>query len=284
MSISGNAKLAGIMGWPVGHSLSPRLHAYWIAEHKLDAAYVPLPVRREDFAPAVALLSKLGFRGLNVTIPHKQAAFALAAEHDVAAAATGAVNTLLFEDGRIIGRNTDVAGFVGMLRDGGLSSLSGRSVTVLGAGGAARAAIHALKELNAARIAIANRTPANAEELAQYFRGSKSDIEPLPWNKAVERLATTNLLVNTTSLGMAGQPALELELSALPQTAIVADIVYRPLETPLLAAARKRGLKTIDGLGMLLHQAVPAFAAWFGVEPKVTPALRAHMLEALKGE
>jgi len=284
MSISGNAKLAGIMGWPVGHSLSPRLHAYWIAEHKLDAAYVPLPVRREDFAPAVALLSKLGFCGLNVTIPHKQAAFALAAEHDVAAAATGAVNTLLFEDGRIIGRNTDVAGFVGMLRDGGLSSLSGRSVTVLGAGGAARAAIHALKELNAARIAIANRTPANAEELAQYFRGSKSDIEPLPWNKAVERLATTNLLVNTTSLGMAGQPALELDLSSLPQTAIVADIVYRPLETPLLAAARKRGLKTIDGLGMLLHQAVPAFAAWFGVEPKVTPALRAHMLEALKGE
>ena len=276
--------LAGVMGWPVMHSRSPKLHNYWFEKHQLAGTYVPLAIRPDDLRAALRALPALCFSGCNLTIPHKQAAFALAAERDEAAAATGAVNTLLFEDGRIIGRNTDVAGFVGMLRDGGLSSLSGRSVTVLGAGGAARAAIHALKELNAARIAIANRTPANAEELAQYFRGSKSDIEPLPWNKAVERLATTNLLVNTTSLGMAGQPALELDLSSLPQTAIVADIVYRPLETPLLAAARKRGLKTIDGLGMLLHQAVPAFAVWFGVEPKVTPALRAHMLEALKGE
>jgi shikimate dehydrogenase len=283
MSLTGNAKLAGIVGWPVGHSLSPRLHAYWIAEHKLDAAYVPLPVRREDFAPAVALLPKLGFRGLNITIPHKEAAFALAAEHDDAATATGAVNTLVFEDGRIIGRNFDVLGFVGMLRDNDIASLADKSVLVLGAGGAARAIVYALTQLKAHRITIANRTLAKAEELGNQFRSSKG-IAIVPWNALDDHLRTTQLLINTTSLGMTGQPALAFDLSPLPEAAAVADIVYRPLETPLLTAARKRGLKAIDGLGMLLHQAVPAFAAWFGVEPRVTPALRAHMLAALEGE
>jgi shikimate dehydrogenase len=281
MSISGNAKLAGIAGWPIGHSLSPRLHTYWIDEHKLDAAYVPLAVRREDFAAAVALLPKLGFRGLNVTLPHKETAFALAAERDEAAAATGAVNTLVFEGGGVIGKNTDVAGFVGMLHDAGLKSLAGKTAAVIGAGGAARAVVFALTKLSAARVMIANRTAAKAEELAKHFAGR--DVSPVDMASLEKNLGSAHLVVNTTSLGMTGQPELALDLAPLAKDAVVADIVYRPLETPLLAAARRRGLKTIDGLGMLLHQAVPAFHAWFGLEPTVTPALRAHLLAALEG-
>ena len=281
MSLSGNAKLAGIAGWPIGHSLSPRLHAYWIAEHRLDAAYVPLAVKREDFAVAVALLPKLGFRGLNVTIPHKETAFALATEHDEAASGIGAVNTMVFEDRRIIGRNTDALGFVGMLRDAGLTSLAGKTAIVIGAGGAARAVVFALTKLNTARVMIANRTAAKAEELAKHFGGHA--VEPTDMASLEKSLGSAHLIVNTTSLGMTGQPKLALDLAPLSKDAVVADIVYRPLETPLLAAARRRGLKTIDGLAMLLHQAVPAFHAWFGVEPKVTPALRAHLLAALEG-
>ncbi len=286
MSLTGNAKLAGIAGWPVGHSLSPRLHAYWIAEHKLDAAYVPLPVRREDFAPAVALLPKLGFRGLNVTIPHKEAAFALATEHDEAATATGAVNTLVFEDGRIIGKNTDVIGFIGMLRDAGITTLAGKNVLVHGAGGAARAVIFALTEMSAAQIWILNRTPSRAEELAKLFSGrGNTRVEVVANNMA---LGMIGLVVNATSVGTASRnsdvaPAPFFHYDTLADETAFADIVYRPLETHFLAMARSTGLKTIDGLGMLLHQAVPAFAAWFGVEPKVTPALRAHLLAALEG-
>jgi shikimate dehydrogenase len=288
MSITGHAKLAGVAGWPVGHSLSPRLHDYWIAEHKLDAAYVPLPVRREDFATAVALLPKLGFRGLNVTIPHKEAAFALATEHDEAAKATGAVNTLVFEDGRIIGKNTDVAGVTGMLRDAGVTTLAGKSVLIYGAGGAACAVIFALTKLDAANIWIWNRTPSKAQELAIRFdQPNKTRVEVATSSSQI----SANLTINTTSVGMTGAgaaievPGAGLAHSASIQKGDVAavDIVYRPLETPFLARYRQMGAKTVDGLGMLLHQAVPAFAAWFGVEPKVTPALRAHMLEALKG-
>ena len=288
MSLTGNAKLAGIAGWPVGHSLSPRLHAYWIAEHKLDAAYLPLPVRREDFAPAVALLPKLGFRGLNITIPHKQAAFALATEHDEAAKATGAVNTLVFDNGRIIGKNTDVTGFIGMLRDAGVTTLAGKNVLVYGAGGAARAVIFALTKLNAAQICIWNRTPSKAQELAAHFDRSNSTRVEAATSGAHD---VANLIVNTTSVGMTGAnapaelPGLGLAYSfSVPKGDLaVVDVVYRPLETPFLARYREMGVKTIDGLGMLLHQAVPAFAAWFGVEPKVTPALRAHLLAALEG-
>ena len=282
MSITGHAKLAGIAGWPVGHSLSPRLHGFWIAEHKLDAAYVPLPVRREDFAATVALLPKLGFRGLNVTIPHKEAAFALATEHDEAAKATGAVNTLVFEDGRIIGKNTDVAGVVGMFHDAGIASLADKNVLVYGAGGAARAVVFALTELKAANVQIHNRTRAKAEDLAKRFDGRNGTRV-----EVAGKAKKTNVIVNATSVGMAtdgNRASAETDsYFMVPKGDVVADIVYRPLETPFLANYRARGAKTIDGLGMLLHQAVPAFAAWFGIEPKVTPALRAHMLDALKG-
>lgn len=284
MSITGHAKLAGIAGWPVGHSLSPRLHGYWIAEHKLDAAYVPLPVRREDFAATVALLPKLGFRGLNVTIPHKEAAFALATEHDEAAKATGAVNTLVFEDGRIIGKNTDVIGVIGMFHDAGITTLAGKTVTVYGAGGAARAVVFALTQLHASQIWISNRTQSKAEELADRFKGrgntqiaAISDVDPL---------RASDVLINTTSVGMVGADHTPepWRSSDFRKDGIVADIVYRPLETQFLHMGRAMGAKAIDGLGMLLHQAVPAFAAWFGIEPKVTPALRTYMLEALKGD
>lgn len=279
MSITGKAKIAAIAGWPVGHSLSPRLHGYWIAEHKLDAAYVPFPVRPEDFAATVALLPKLGVRGLNVTIPHKEAAFALATEHDESARATGAVNTLVFEDGRIIGKNTDVMGVIGMLADAGITSLAGKSVTVFGAGGAARAVLFALTELNATQIWISNRTQAKAEELAKRFNGRGGSAVV-----ARSNTPASDMLINATSVGMEGAEGSwgYAHSVDLRNDAVVVDIVYRPLETHFLKAFAKPGRRTVDGLGMLLHQAVPAFKAWFGIEPKVTPALRAYMLEALK--
>jgi shikimate dehydrogenase len=288
MSLTGNAKIAGIAGWPVGHSLSPRLHGYWIAEHKLDAAYIPLPVRREDFASTVALLPKLGFRGLNVTIPHKEAAFALSTEHDEAAKATGAVNTLVFENGRIIGKNTDVAGVIGMLSDAGITTLANKNVTVCGAGGAARAVVFALIQLQAKQVWISNRTQSKADELAKRF-GVLSTTR-VTARVAGDETLTSDMLINATSLGMEGKEDSRGQAQSffMSKDGVVVDIVYRPLETPFLKTFRNPdlhralGIKTVDGLGMLLHQAVPAFHAWFGIEPKVTPALRAHMLEALK--
>jgi len=278
MTISGQAKLAGIAGWPVGHSLSPRLHGFWIAKHKLDAAYVPIAIRPEDFAAAMTLLPRLGFRGLNVTLPHKEAAFALTTGHDAAAMATSAVNTVVFADGKAIGRNTDVLGFSAMLREQVSDSLMSKRAVVLGAGGAARAVVGALLSLGIASVVVVNRTVEKAQALAQLFG---SAVSAAAWKDFAAEAERADVLVNTTSLGMTGQPPLEVDLSAVPRHAIVVDIVYRPLETALLAQAKRRGLKTVDGLGMLMHQAQPAFAAWFGVEPKVTPQLRAHLVAAL---
>ena len=272
--------LAGIAGWPVAHSLSPRLHAFWIAEHKLDAAYVPLAVRPEDFTAVFAALPKLGFRGLNVTLPHKELAFKLTTDHDAAAAATGAVNTVVFQGGKAMGRNTDVPGFCGALNENGFSSLAGKCVVVLGAGGAARAIIAAVLSLGVSRVVLVNRTQTKAEALAGFF-GER--VIAAGWSTIPANLAVADLLVNTTSLGMKGQPPLEIDLAPLAVKAAVVDIVYRPLQTGLLAQAAARGLKVIDGLGMLLHQAQPGFAAWFGVEPRVTPALCAHLIGALEG-
>jgi shikimate dehydrogenase len=273
--ISGNAKLAGVAGWPIAHSLSPALHGFWIAEHKLDAAYVPLAVKPEDLTQAFATLPKLGFRGINVTLPHKEAAFALVDTHDETARATGAVNTVVFENGRALGRNTDVHGFCTSLREGGGGDLRGAKVVVLGAGGAARAVIASVRSLGADEVVVVNRTADRAANLAALFGGR---LKVAAWTDLGDALARAQLLVNTTSLGMAGQPALEVDLTPMPAGALVVDIVYRPLETALLGQARARGLKVVDGLGMLLHQAQPGFAAWFGVEPKVTPALRAHLI------
>lgn len=274
--ISGRAKLAGVAGWPIGHSLSPALHGFWIEEHKLDAAYVPLAIAPGDFKDAFAALPKLGFRGLNVTLPHKEAAFALSTGHDEAARITGAVNTIVFDEGRVLGRNTDVYGFSQLLRDNGIGSLSNRVAVVLGAGGAARAVIASLIGLGAARVVVVNRTLDKAQALAALF-GARVVAQ-----EGLAALGEAYLLVNTTSLGMAGQPPLAVDLGAMSRGSAVIDIVYRPLETALLAQAKALGLKAIDGLGMLLHQAQPGFAAWFGVEPKVTPQLRAHLVGVME--
>ncbi len=279
MSISGKAKLAGVVGWPVAHSLSPRLHAHWLAAHAIDGAYVPLPVRREDFARVVGALRRAGFAGINVTVPHKEAAFAIAHEVDDAARETGAVNLLLFHDGgRIEGRNTDAAGLAASLTEElGKTALAGKDVTILGAGGAARAAVLALKGLGARDVRIVNRHRARAETLARTL-----PIAVFGWSEISKALDGAQLLLNATSAGMDGQPPLDLSLDALPRNAIVCDVVYNPLDTALLLAARAGGHRTVDGLGMLMHQAVPAFAAFYGETPKVTPALRAELEKALR--
>ena len=279
-----STKLAGVIGWPVGHSLSPRLHGFWLRQYGIDGAYVPLPARREDFARVVDGLARAGFAGLNVTIPHKEAAFAIAHDVDVAAKEAGAVNLLLFgDDGRIEGRNTDAAGLAASLGEGlGATSLRGKQVVLVGAGGAARAAILALSDLGAGEIRIVNRDASRAEGLAKNLAGRVfPQLVPGLWNDWERAAAGAALLVNATSAGMAGSAPLELALEALPKDAAVCDIVYNPLETPLLKAARARGHRTVDGLGMLMHQAVPAFAAFYGATPSVTPALRAELEKAL---
>lgn len=273
MILSGKAKLAGVFGWPVGHSRSPKLHGFWIEQHRIDGAYVPLSVRPEDFAYALRALPRMGFAGANVTIPHKQTALALADHVEPLARRIGAVNTLVVrEDGSIEGRNTDAFGFLENLRHAvpDFSAASGTAV-VIGAGGAARAVAAALLDDGAPLVRLINRTRARAVDVAEALGGP---IDVLDWEDRAEALAGSSLLVNTTSLGMTGQPPLDLALDALPRDALVTDIVYVPLETPLLYQARLRGHRTVDGLGMLLHQARPGFLAWFGVMPAVTDELR----------
>lgn len=280
-TLTGAARLAGVVGWPVAHSRSPSLHGFWLAEHGIDGAYVPLPVRPEDFAAAMAALPRLGFRGANVTVPHKEAALAVCARLSDEARRIGAVNTLVADEtGALEGRNTDGFGFIENLKAGarGWSAADGPAV-VLGAGGAARAVVVALLDGGAPQIRLLNRSRDRADRLAADLGDRRVAVSD--WARRADLLAEAVLLVNTTSLGMKGQPPLELDLARLPGAALVNDIVYVPLETPLLAAARARGHRVVDGLGMLLHQARPGFAAWFGVMPQVTPALRAHVLATL---
>lgn len=269
--LTGAARLAGVLGQPVAHSRSPRLHGFWLRQYGIDGAYVPLPVLPENFARAVRGLADCGFRGANVTIPHKLAAFDVCDSVDATARRAGAVNTLVFADGRILGSNTDGFGFLESIREQapGWAATDGPAV-MLGAGGAARAVAAALLDAGCPRLTLVNRTTARAEALARDLGGpvEVADVAPLDG---------VALLVNTTSLGMAGHGALSLDLAPLPDHAIVADIVYVPLETALLAQARGRGLRGVDGLGMLLHQARPGFAAWFGREPQVDAALRAFV-------
>jgi shikimate dehydrogenase len=260
--LSGSARLAGVIGWPVAHSKSPKLHGAWLARHGIDGAYLPLPVRPEDFAEVVRALAKAGFAGANVTIPHKQAAFAVCARVAPEARRAGAVNTLVFRDGAIEGFSSDGAGFLANLRAHGVDFCAGPAL-ILGAGGAARAIGAALQDAGAA-VTFCNRTASRAGDLAAILQANA-----LPWDRRADALSDFKLLVNTTSLGMVNQPDLEMTLSAAAPDLAVADIVYAPLETPLLAAAKAQGLKTVEGLGMLLHQAVPGFAAWFGVTPVV---------------
>lgn len=283
MILSGKARLAGILGWPVGHSRSPRLHGYWLRRYGIDGAYVPLPVMPENLESAVRALPMLGFRGANVTVPHKEAVLPLVDVLDETAARIGAVNTLFVDDDlRVHGTNTDAFGFLAHLRE---SMPTWRPhdgpAVVLGAGGASRGVVCALKDAGVPEIRIANRTRGRAERLSDEFG---RPVEAVDWPVAPAVLGDAALLVNATSLGMRGQPPLEIGLDGLPETAAVYDIVYSPLDTPLLIEARRRGNPTVDGLGMLLHQARPGFHAWFGVDPQVDEGLRAFVLESLVAE
>ncbi len=274
MTITGAARLAGVMGWPVGHSRSPVLHNFWLREYAIDGVYMPLAVAPEAFAAALGALPLLGFAGANVTVPHKEAAFALVDQADRLAMRIGAVNTIVFDAaGRALGTNTDACGFVESLRtkapDG--SGAAGPAV-VLGAGGAARAIVAALQDEGAPEIRIVNRT---AERAARLVEELGSQLTSVAWEARADTLDGATLVVNTTTLGMTGNPALDLSLDSLPREAVVNDIVYVPLMTPLLTAAAARGNPVVDGLEMLLHQARPGFAKWFGTEPEVTDRLRA---------
>jgi shikimate dehydrogenase len=276
MILSGHARLAGVIGYPVAHSRSPRLHGTWLERHGIDGAYLPLAIPPDDFAACVAALAKMGFAGANVTIPHKEAAFAVCDRVADSARRAGAVNTLVFTPMGIEGANTDGSGFLANLRAHGVDPAAGPAL-VLGAGGAARAIATALQDAGAA-VTLCNRSPARAAALARDF-----GLAHIPWEARADALADHALVVNTTSLGMAGHPALDLDLTRAAPGMAVADIVYVPLETGLLAEARARGLVAVEGLGMLLHQAVPGFAAWFGVTPVVDDALYRAVAADLMG-
>jgi len=275
-----SGKLAGLVGWPVAHSVSPLMHTYWLQEHAIKgAAYVTLPTGPEDFARVIDALPRAGFAGVNVTVPHKEAAYALCTTLDDDARACGAVNTLIFAKGAIAGRNTDITGFCESITESFGADAVKKPAVVLGAGGAARAIITGLARLGCPEIRIVNRTEARAQSLAKTFTSLNTRAER--WGQWEKNFSGAGILVNTTSMGMSGHDDSEVPLEALPPSACVMDIVYNPLETKLMKQARARGHKVEGGLGMLMHQAVPAFASWFGVTPRVTPALRTILEKAL---
>ncbi|TWA91372.1 shikimate dehydrogenase [Bradyrhizobium stylosanthis] len=265
------APAACLIGWPAAHSRSPLIHHYWLRTLGIEGGYVIEAVPPDDLRDFVLRLSLRGFVGANVTIPHKEAVLSLSAP-DARAKAVGAANTLWFENGELRSTNTDVEGFVGNLDASAPGWDKADEALVLGAGGSSRAVVFGLLERGVKRIHLANRTIARAETLASQFG---PNVHPVTWDAIGDVLPRAKLLVNTTSLGMHGQPPLDVELARLPQEAVVADLVYVPLVTPLLAAAKARGLNTADGLGMLLHQAVRGFELWFGRRPQVTAELRA---------
>ena len=273
-----NFALAGVIGWPISHSRSPRIHNHWLSLHGIAGSYVPLAVAPGHLNAALAGLAALGFKGCNITLPHKIDALQLVDEVDANARRIGAINTVVVQaDGSLKGFNNDGYGFIQALLDGKPDwRADAGPITVLGAGGAARAVVLSLADQGAREIRLINRTLATSQALAQEFG---APVTALPWSERHSALADISLLVNTTSLGMQGKEPLDLDLTALPAHAYVCDVIYAPLETPLLAAARQRGNMTVNGLGMLLHQARPAFAAWFGVMPEVTDALRQAVLE-----
>jgi shikimate dehydrogenase len=278
--LSGRTRLAGIMGWPVAHSLSPRLHGHWLLRYGIDGVYAPLPVAPERLEQALSALPALGFAGVNLTIPHKEAAVSVVDRLSPRAQRIRAVNTVVVEaDGTLSGDNTDGFGFIAALSESqvGWRAEAGPAV-VLGAGGAARAVSVALLDAGVPEVRLLNRTPERARALADELGGS---VHAVDWTARAAALDGAALLVNTTSLGMRGQPPLMLTLDALPRTALVTDVVYTPLITPLLALAQARGNPVVDGLGMLLHQARPGFRAWFGVDPEVDDDLRAVVAAGL---
>jgi shikimate dehydrogenase len=274
MSGAARFKAAGLIGLPVFQSRSPKLHGYWLEHYQIAGVYVPMPVQPPHLETALRGLAALGFAGCNVTIPHKEAAAKLVDHVDPVGRRMGAINLVVVQpDGSLNGFNTDGYGFIENLRDGKpwWRGDAGPAV-VLGGGGGARSVVVSLLEEGAPEIRLINRTRARAEQLAQEVDGP---IRVLDWNERHAALGGAALLVNTTNQGMVGQPALDLALDELPRAALVCDIVYNPLEPPLLLAARVRGNPVVNGLGMLLHQARPSFQAWFGIFPNITSELRA---------
>jgi shikimate dehydrogenase len=271
MTVAPEAPAACLIGWPAAHSRSPLIHHHWLRKLGIDGGYSIEAVPPEEFAEFVLNLSHHGFVGANVTIPHKERTLSLAVP-DERATAVGAANTLWYEDGELRATNTDVEGFVDNLDAMAPGWDRAEEAVVLGAGGSARAVVFGLIERGIKRIHLANRTGDRAQMLATQFGAA---IEPVVWEVVADRLPRAGLLVNTTSLGMHGQGELDIDVGRLPPGAVVSDLVYVPLKTPLLAAAEARGLKTADGLGMLLYQAVRGFELWFGQRPEVTAELRA---------
>lgn len=269
--------LAAVIGEPIAHSKSPKIHNHWLAELGLEGHYIPLHVSQGTLKQAFDQMKSLGFVGANLTIPHKEDALNLCHSLSDAAQKIGAVNTVRFdENGQIYGDNSDWIGF----RENIKSVVpqwrgAGHSALVLGAGGAARAIIYALQQVGYDKIIVTNRNGARADALCEEFG---HPLNSIPWNERAKSLDTYDFIVNTTSLGMSGQPELDLPLNDLKSSAIVTDIVYTPLKTNLLIQAEERGVTTVDGLGMLLHQAIPGFEMWFGVRPTVDEALRALVL------
>jgi shikimate dehydrogenase len=276
--MTGNSPaLAAVIGWPIGHSRSPVLHTHWLRRYGIDGYYVPIGLPQAEFEKGLRSLPLLGFRGANVTIPHKVTALSIADTVTDRAVLIGAANTMTFRaDGSIRADNTDGYGFIQNIRQRCPDwKASDGPALVLGAGGAARAIVSALLTDGAPEVRLANRTRTRSDALQEHF-GAR--VHPIDWNRASDAMDGAATIVNTTSLGMTGQPELKVHLDAAPNSAVVADLVYTPLETHLLAAARLRGLQAVDGLGMLLHQAVPAFEAWFGTRPEVDDDLRLAVL------
>jgi shikimate dehydrogenase len=272
---------ACVIGWPVAHSRSPLIHGHWLKTYGIAGTYTKIPVRLEDVATFLRSMADQGLAGCNVTVPHKEAAFAAAAKTSAAARAMGAANTLWFEDGRLVADNTDSVAFMEHLRvSAPRLNLRNSLVALLGAGGAARALVFAFLEAGAAEVRIFNRTRERADAVARHFGAA---VKPCDWSQRVDASREAALLVNATSLGMTGAGDLDMDVSRLDASCVVSDIVYVPLQTPLLAAAAARGLTAVDGLGMFLHQAVPGFERWFGVRPAVTDELRALVVADIEG-
>ena len=277
MSHADRFLLAGVMGWPVMHSRSPLLHNHWFRQYGLAGSYVPLAIKPEGLGAALRALHPLGFAGVNLTIPHKQQALTIVDEVDAVARSIGAISCVVVRpDGSLAGTNNDCWGFIQNLRQEQPDwRADAGPIVVIGAGGGSRAVCYGLAQEGAREIRLVNRTFARAHGIADEFG---APIKAVPWEQRGDALEGASLVVNTTSLGMVGQPALDISLDTLPANAIAADIVYIPLETPFLGAARRRGNRTVDGLGMLLNQGRPAWKAWFGLEPEVTAELR-RMIE-----
>lgn len=262
---------ACVIGWPISHSRSPLIHGYWLKQHGIDGSYTRQPVEPSALAAFLTGLATAGYAGCNVTIPHKENAFGLVSHADETTERLGAVNTVFVKDGLILGTNTDGEGFINSLYQSAPGvSIANARVVVLGAGGASLAVVNAVLEQGASEVAVANRTPEKVELLRRRF-GAR--IVPVAWEDAAGQLSECSLLVNTTSLGMKGEPPLSLDLSRLAASAVVTDIVYTPLRTKLLEDAAARGNTVVEGLGMLLHQAVRGFSLWFGVKPTVSAEL-----------